>query len=79
MIGLSIVFFKVSHVDFSNLWCILPLKIVFSFALISSGSSLFAKVPLCGFPVYNGLKDYNGNKRNHSLLISVSLVVIGKP
>ena len=71
--GLPIVHFKVSRVEFSKWRCISVLEGCFNLSkqcrprcnaalyCISSGSSLYAKVPAMGFPV---------NKRLNSFLLS---------
>ena len=66
--GLPIVYFKGSQIDFSKLLCIsvpegsfnlwkkcIPMNS--ALCCISSGSSLFAKVLFYGFPVYKGLTE----------------------
>ena len=50
-------YIKGSQVEFSKLWCISALKVVSLLensvlCCISSGSLLFAKVPVYGLPVY---------------------------
>ena len=59
--GLSIVYNEGSQVIIQKIFYFLSLEIYFVLANSADqdGSSLFAKVPFCGFPIFKELKEVN--------------------
>ena len=76
---LPIVYFNGSQVDITKSWCVFVPEDCFSLSkqcrpwwnaalcCISSWSTLFAKVPVLGFPVYKGLNNVHQKLMNYFL------------